>query len=113
MKSSLQEELGRISELMSINEAPPRKKPKSDVSGVGKVAAKKGASEIEANVQASIEKTAKKKKPAGPEPSKPKNIETPSNINKKKKIALDDIEVTETLETVLGPKLSKKAREEF
>jgi hypothetical protein len=108
MKSNLQEELGRISELMSINEAPPRRKPKVDASGV----VKKSGANVASDVESSIEKSARRKKSGQPETPTQKNI-TSEPINKKKKTVLDDTEVLETLETVLGPTLSKKARIQF
>jgi hypothetical protein len=108
MKSNLQEELGRISELMSINEAPPRRKPKVDASGV----VKKGVGNVTGDVESSIEKSARRKKASQPETPKPKNA-TSEPLSKKKKAVLDDVEVLETLDTVLGPTLAKKARIQF
>jgi hypothetical protein len=108
MKSNLQEELGRISELMSINEAPPRRKPKVDASGV----VKKSGANVASDVESSIEKSARRKKSGQPETPTQKNI-TSEPISKKKKTVLADTEVLETLETVLGPTLSKKARIQF
>jgi hypothetical protein len=108
MKSNLQEELGRISELMSINEAPPRRKPKVDASGV----VKKGVGNVTGDVESSIEKSARRKKSSQPETPKPKNA-TSEPLSKKKKTVLDDVEVLETLDTVLGPTLAKKARIQF
>jgi hypothetical protein len=108
MKSNLQEELGRISELMSINEAPPRRKPKFDASGI----AKKSGAGVASDIESSIEKSARRKKSGEPETPKPKNVVN-EPINKKKKTVLADTEVLETLETVLGPTLTKKARIQF
>lgn len=109
MKSNLQEELGRISELMSINEAPPRRKPKVNVGTV----VKKGVGNVTSDVESSVQKSARRKKPLETEPINSKKVETENIINKKKKVILDDPEVQETLDTVLGPTLSKKARNEF
>jgi hypothetical protein len=102
----INEEINRISELMGINEAPPRKK-------VTSTTAKKTAAQTAAQArQSSLQKTASKKKTAKTGAS---NVggEIPKPIGKKKKIVLDDPEIKKSLEDVLGPKLSEKARKQF
>jgi hypothetical protein len=103
----INEEINRISELMRINEAPPRKKV------VSTAAKEKVAMNAAQARQASLEKSAKKKK-AGTTTSKIDDVtQSAKPISKKKKIVLDDPEIKKSLEDVLGPKLSQKARKQF
>ena len=101
------EEINRISELMGINEAPPRKKV------VSTAAKEKVAMNAAQARQASLEKSAKKKK-VGTTSSKVDDVtQSAKPISKKKKIVLNDVEVQQSLETALGPTMAKKARIEF
>jgi hypothetical protein len=102
----INEEINRISELMGINEAPPRKKV------VSTTAKKKAAQTASQARQSSLQKTASKKKTIKTGTSDISGV-TPKPISKKKKIVLDDPEINKSLEDVLGPKLSKKARTQF
>jgi hypothetical protein len=102
----INEEINRISELMGINEAPPRKK-------ISTTTAKKTAAQTASQArQSSLQKTASKKKTTKTGTSSVSG-EMVKPIGKKKKIVLDDQEIKKTLEDVLGPKLSEKARKQF
>jgi hypothetical protein len=102
----INEEINRISELMGINEAPPRKK-------IATTTAKKTAAQTAAQArQSSLQKTASKKKTTKTSTSSVSD-EISKPIGRKKKIVLDDLEIKKELEDVLGPKLSEKARKQF